>query len=154
MGRPPLTERYSRDARAADTVAREVARRQLARLDRAAPVQPRQLPPSRWAHVPLADLFAELGRNHLYHRADGLLECGHEPLHASTSSRCVLIDTLIGRWWCRSCRRSGQAPTYVADVQGCSYRQACRWLVERYGAPLPRRGERHHRRMTYEAALP
>ena len=154
MGRPPLTERYRRDVRAADIVARVVARRQLARLDRSRPAQPSARLPPGWNHVPLVDLFAEFGGNRIFRRADGRFEAGHEPLHGSKSSRCVLIDPLVGRWWCRSCRRSGRAPAYVALVQGCSYRDACRWLAERYGPPRQDRDEQRRRHPLYEVALP
>src|SRR3712207_7913895 len=54
------------------------------------------------------------------------IETGHEPLHGSRSGRCVVISVDVGRWWCRSCRRSGDAATHLADVLGCSYAEAAR----------------------------
>ncbi len=122
-----------------DPIARAVAQRQLARIDAA----PRRIAstadttdhrPSRWAHVPLADLFSAQG-NHLYQRGTTYVETGHEPHHASKSGRCVLITTDTGRWWCRSCRRGGDAATYVMDVRGCTYPAAVAWLVDRFGRP-------------------
>src|SRR4051812_18088501 len=102
-------------------VAAEVARRQQARLNRVscrAPVlsptsgTPRAPQPSRWAYVPLADLFSEQG-NRLHARWGGVIECGHEPAHSSKSGRCVLINRETGRWLCRSCGGQGDAATLV-----------------------------------------
>ena len=129
-----LVERYRRDLRSEDPVVRTVAGRQLARL-RWRPVRPPSPPrPSRWAHVPLADLFAEQG-NRLHRRGDGRIESGHEPIHGSRSGRCVLIDPLLGRWWCRSCRRGGDAAGLVMDIHGCGYRQAAARLAAQHGPP-------------------
>jgi hypothetical protein len=120
-------------ASAADPLDRTVAQRQLVRLERAAnrPVAS-VLPPCRWRHVPLGELF-EVAGNRLHRRSDGRLESGHEPLHGSKSGRCVLIDPAAGRWWCRSCRRGGDAVTLVMQLRGWDHRRATAWLAARYG---------------------
>ena len=137
--RDRLAEKYRAELLAADPIRREVARRLLARLG-SADLRPRALSGTaavRWSQVPIGDLFAEQ-ENRVRPRSGGLLEAGHEPIHASKGGRCVLIDK-AGRWWCRSCRRSGDAATYLADVLGCSYVEAAARLAERYGPPTGRR---------------
>jgi hypothetical protein len=96
--------------------------------------------PSRWSHVPLAELIGE--HNHVYERGGAHLETGHEPIHGSRSGRCVLVDTGTGRWYCRSCGRSGDAAGWVMVVQDLSYAQAAAYLAERYGPPAGGRGKR------------
>ena len=138
--RDRLAEKYRAELLAADPIRREVARRLLDRLS-SADLRPRALSGTaavRWSHVPIGDLFAEQG-NHVDRRSNGMLESGHEPLHSSRGGRCVAIYVDEGRWWCRSCRRSGDAAAYVADVLGCSYVEAAARLAERYGAPTGRR---------------
>ena len=138
--RDRLAEKYRAELLAADPTRREVARRLLDRLS-SADLRPRALSGTagaRWSHVPISDLFAEQG-NRVRPCSGGLLEAGHEPIHASKGGRCVLIDPKAGRWWCRSCRRSGDAATYLADVLGCNYAEAAARLAERYGPPAGRR---------------
>jgi hypothetical protein len=139
----------------ADPVAREVAARQLARLRSSGRRGSPRSTPSRWRHVPLAELFAEQA-NRVHHRSDGMLESGHEPVHASRSGRCVLIDPGLGRWWCRSCRKSGDAARLVMELRGCSYAPAAAWLAGRYGPPpgRPGRAKARRRRFALEAVLP
>ena len=129
-----LRRTYQTGAGGDDPGRREVARRQLARLVGTGHRRPGQRSPSRWAHVPLAALFEEAG-NAIVERPNGTAECGHEPFHGSRSGRCVLLDPVAGRWWCRSCRRGGDAATLVMDHHGWSYRQAAAWLAGRYGGP-------------------
>jgi hypothetical protein len=123
-----------RAAMDATDIAAEVERRQRARLKRAPGPGPK---PSPWTHVPLADLFAQAG-NRVHRRGDGLAESGHEPFHGSKSGRCVLIDPATGRWWCRSCRTSGDAARLLMDLRGCSYSQAETWMARHYGPPADR----------------
>lgn len=125
---------YAGASAGGDPVRREVARRQLARLATEGAGRPTGRAPSRWAHVPLADLFGQAG-NTAGRRGDGTAECGHEPFHGSRSGRCVTIDEARGLWYCRSCRRGGDAARLVTDLHGCSYRRAAEWLEARYGAP-------------------
>ena len=133
-------ERYRRALGSQDPAVREMAARQLARLGKR-PAGPSSGRPSPWAHVPLADVFAEAG-NRLHSRPQGTIETGHEPIHGSRSGRCVVISVDQGRWWCQSCRRSGDAAAYLADVLGCSYAEAAARLAERFGAPTGRRAWR------------
>jgi CHC2 zinc finger len=124
----------------------EVQRRQrllLARAQRCAgKVRQGEARPSRWVHVPLADLFGEY--NTMHQRGDGLVECGHEPFHTSKSGHCVLINVATGLWWCRSCRQSGDAAAFVMTTKGWSYSQAAQWLDDNYGDL--RRAQSHRRR--------
>ncbi|MBI3977163.1 MAG: hypothetical protein HY331_03150 [Chloroflexi bacterium] len=137
MMQTDLIARYRAAAHDDDPAVRAVARRQLVRLIHvptpAATDERPAYPPSRWVHVPLADLFAAQG-NRLYMRGDRI-ETGHEPLHSSKSGRCVWIDPTAGRWWCRSCRRRGDAITYIQELHGSTYTGAAQWLTERYGPP-------------------
>jgi hypothetical protein len=126
----------ARAAAAADPIARATALRQLAALERAASGRSAEpaARPARWAHVPIAALFEAAG-NRVLRRSNGLLECGHEPVHASRSGRCLIIDPASGRWYCRSCRRGGDAIDALRSLRGWDYRQAADWLTARYGPP-------------------
>ena len=132
-----LLARYETErAHTTDPLCAAVAARQLARLQRTSTSAQRRtkVAASRWSHVPVSALFFEAG-NRLVGHTGGMTECGHEPLHSSKSGRCVLIDPSTGRWWCRSCRRAGDAATLVMDLRGCRYPAAVAWLVERFGHP-------------------
>ncbi len=121
---------------AADRIARATARRQLVALERATSGRPagQQAKPTRWAHVPITALFERAG-NRLFPRSNGSFDSGHEPVHGSKSGRCVLIDPARGRWWCRACRRGGDAVAAVMSLHGWTYPHAVRWLTEQYGPP-------------------
>jgi hypothetical protein len=135
-----LAARYARPT--ADLVAAEVSRRQQARLRAAAAPRPtaRTWTPSRWRHVPLAELFAQAGCC-VYVRGNGRLETSH-PTHGGKSGRSLEADPTAGRWWCRGCRRSGDAATWLMDLHGWGYRQAAGWLADRYGRPAASPGRR------------
>jgi hypothetical protein len=136
-------------------LAAEVARRQQARFGRME-LRPsgtfQSRPSSRWAHVPLAKLFAEQG-NRIHERSDGRLEAGHEPFHSSKSGRCILINKTAGTWYCRSCRRGGDAAAFVRMLRGCTYAEAEVWLIAQYGPPLGQLRSRR-RRLMFEVVLP
>ena len=132
--RTDQSERYRLELGSNDPVIRSVAARQLARLSIGRTRPRSSARSSRWSHVPLADLFKEQG-NHVRPRREGRFETGHEPMHASKSGRCVIIDPTLGRWWCRACRQAGDAARFVMDARGCSYPQATAWLERRYGRP-------------------
>ncbi len=155
MNKARLARRYQDLQAGADPLAREVARRQLAclRFQLRPIVSPVRR--SRWAHVPLAVLFASQG-NPIHGRSDAVLECGHEPIHASTSGRCVRINLALGRWWCRSCRQSGDAASYLMAVRGCGYRDAAAWLAAWWGPPAGhgQAARRRPHRLVLEAVLP
>ena len=149
-----LADRYRGGLVGEDPIRREIARRQIARLSSSAYTAARPVAgPSRWAHVPLADLFAEQG-DRVQRCSDNRLECGHEPMHGSGSGRCVLLEPTRGRWWCRSCGQSGDAPAYLAAVRGCRYRAAAELLAARFGPPVGWRGRGRRRRLLLEAVLP
>ena len=110
--------------------------------------------PSRWNHVPLADLVGE--HNDVYARGGGFVESGHEPVHSSKSGRCLLIDTPRGRWYCRSCGQSGDAVSWVMAVADVSYAEAASSLAERYGPPVSgpvRRRTRRSSPVSWRSAL-
>lgn len=133
---PAVVTHYRTLAASPDRAQRRLGRAQLARLDRAASTRTVATATcSRWAHVPLADLFAEAG-NVVHPRAGSRSETGHEPLHHSSSGRCVVIDTDRGLWWCRSCRRGGDALSLVMALHGWSAARAATWLQDTYGAPV------------------
>jgi hypothetical protein len=115
-------------------IAAEVRRRQSARRLRRTSTAATMIRPSRWAHVPLAQLFAAAG-NCLYERGNGTIECAHEPLHSSKGGRCVSINPTTGLWWCRGCRRGGDAATFLIDLTGCSTTAAAAQLTQAYGPP-------------------
>jgi len=134
-------------ATAEDPIEAEVAKRQLAALERVLRHQaisdnphardntsPNTPSKSKWTHVSLTEVF-RLAGNRLYPRANGRFDCGHEPCHGSKSGRCVLIDPSHGRWFCRSCRQSGDAVAAVRSLFGLDYRGAIKWLTERFGPP-------------------
>jgi hypothetical protein len=131
-----LSDRYILPPASALTA--EVARRQRARLTRTSAPSPFAASVSRWQHVPLGELFGQAG-NRIHTRGDGRQETGHDPAHGSKSGRCVLLDPQTGRWWCRGCRRHGDAATLVMAWRGWTYRQAAQWLTDGYGAPPTQR---------------
>jgi hypothetical protein len=117
-----------------ESVRREVARRQAAALGAVSPAPSGGRTPSRWAHVPLAALFEDAG-NPIARRRRGTAACGHEPFHGSRSGTCVTIDEILGLWYCRSCRRGGDAVRFVRDLHGWGYPRTAAWLAARFGAP-------------------
>jgi hypothetical protein len=99
-------------------------------------------------------LFTEAG-NPLSYRADGLIDTGHEPFHSSRSGRCVFIDPVTGFWWCRACRKGGDAVTLVRLLRGCGYADAAAQLATRFGPPPGMRPPGDVlRRLVFEAAIP
>jgi DNA primase len=96
--------------------------------------------PSPWSHVPLTKLFQAMG-NKVRPRRDGTFDSGHEPVHHSRSGRCVWIRPAEGRYYCRSCRKSGDAVTYLMEARGLTYQEAARILAERFGPPAGSRRE-------------
>src|SRR4051812_21582799 len=84
----------------------------------------------------LETLFAEAG-NIIQHGSGDRVESGHEPKHSSSSGTCVLIDAIEGRWYCRSCKKGGDAVTFVRDLKGCGYEEAVAYLTDRFGPPIP-----------------
>ena len=132
----------------------EVHRRQQARLKRKAATG--GLPhrrPSRWAHVRLDELFREAGNVlHKTRRGEGL-ESGHQPFHGSKSGRCLRIDTSLGLWYCRGCRRGGDALTFWMAKTGQKRRRAAAELAGGFGPPA-RRPKRRGRPLKLEAVVP
>lgn len=88
---------------------------------------------SRWRHVPLGELFATYGNT--AGGDDEVLKTGHEPIHDSKSGACVVAWPESGRWWCSSCRVSGDAASYLMAAESIDYPEAAKRLTEQYGAP-------------------
>ena len=132
----------------------EVRRRQAARLERKATAgkAPRGRP-SPWAHVPLAELFREVGN--VVHETgdDRVLETGHQPFHGSKSGRSVRIDARLGLWYCRGCRRGGDALTFWIAKSGLNRRKAYAELAERFGPPA-RLARRRRKSLVLEVVVP
>jgi DNA primase len=61
------------------------------------------------------------------------VETGHEPLHHSKSGRCVVINATEGTWYCRSCRKGGDAASFLMQHRGATYKVAVAYLRDRYG---------------------
>jgi hypothetical protein len=114
---PAVVARYRTLAISPDRAQRQLGRAQLARLERARGQTANATLSLRWAHAPLTTLFAEAG-NVAVARAGGRSETGHEPLHRYSSGHCVVIDAQRGVWWCRSCRKGGDAATFVMQLHG------------------------------------
>ena len=130
-----------------DHLAAEVARRQRARLERSSRVRSGAASP--WKHVPVARLFEREG-NALLSLRDGTVETGHQPFHGSNSGRCVSIAPDAGLWYCRGCRRGGDAATLLMALTGEPYRRVARTLAEQYGPPIGGpAGSRRPRRLRY-----
>jgi hypothetical protein len=127
---------WPEDEQTDDSVTAEVRRRQASRLaqrtNRAQPTA--SIKRSRWAHVPLVQLFQDSG-NVIYKRASGAIETGHEPCHHSKGGRCVQIDAQKGVWWCRSCREGGDAVIFLRQTRGWFRHQAVQYLTQQYSAP-------------------
>jgi hypothetical protein len=118
-----------------DPLVLAVARFQLDRLGHtpSAPATQSGLHTARWGFALIA-LFEQAG-NTVHTRSSGDADSGHEPLHHSKSGACVWITSAAGRWYCRSCKRSGDAIAFVREVNGWSYRHACISLLEQFGPP-------------------
>jgi hypothetical protein len=117
-----------------DATDRAIAQHQLARLSPHRKLLTGAAAPSRWRHVPLAALVAQAG-NALHQRSNGTFVSGHEPRHGSRSGTCLVIWPDEGRWWCSSCRTSGDAAGWLMQLHGCTAGEAAAILRERYGDP-------------------
>jgi hypothetical protein len=125
-----LQTRYRDLAQNPDPQQRRLAERQIARLRPHRAVSPGR--PVRFQNAPLAALLTEAG-NVVTERHNGTLVAGHEPVHGSKSGNCLVVWIEDHRWWCSSCRASGDAAALVASLRGWSYGQAARWLRWQYG---------------------
>lgn len=125
-----LQQRYTALAASPDPLAQRVAALQRQRLRPRRVVPPGR--PARFTNVPIAVLLTEAG-NPITERGNGTLVSGHEPVHGSKSGNCLVVWIAEARWWCSSCRQSGDAAALVASLRGWSYGQAARWLRWQYG---------------------
>ncbi len=143
MDRDRLEARYRTLALSQDAPTRRLAVAQLARLQRSGLPTPEADGPTR----ALRDLV-EQTVGPLHQRPGGDLE-GPCPWHASRSGRCLVIFAGGARWWCRSCRRGGDAATWLASVEGVGLNEARR----RLGLPI-RTTRRRRRPLLRREVLP
>src|SRR5207247_1189007 len=90
--------------------------------------------PSRWGHCDLPALIRERGIE-LQPRGDDRLVGGHGAKHPSKSGLCLVVWAAEGRYWCSSCRESGDAVSWLMNWEGWSYAQAADELRKRFGPP-------------------
>jgi hypothetical protein len=138
-----VDDRYRRLRRSDDPRERELAHEQASRLR--SRHQEVGLPPQ-----PESDRLPKLiGETigPLHERADGDLE-GACPWHDSKSGRCLVIYGQGSRWLCRSCRRGGDAVSWLVLSRGMTVRDALRFLG------LPPRPLRRHRRAVISVRVP
>jgi hypothetical protein len=130
--------RYLALAASPDPGLRRLAAVQLARLERAAAP-----PRGEEDDAPPGELLRLIERTvgPLHRRPSGDLE-GPCPWHASRSGRCLVVAG-GERWWCRSCRRGGDAVVWLISFEGIGAAEARR----RLGLP-PRPRRRARRRPT------
>ena len=119
------TERKVAERRLAEVVA-ELRRRGSSNNHETAPVG------SRWPHVPMVEVMRELGAR-LSETDPGKWIGGHFNKHDSRSGASLVVWSNEGVWYCSSCKRGGDIAVFVADHFAWDYRQAARWLIERYG---------------------
>jgi hypothetical protein len=104
----------------------------------------------------MADLLRHFGNP--VHHAGERLKAAHQPVHGSRSGACVVVWPTAGRWWCSSCRTSGDAVIFVMQALGLAHPAAAAWLAERYGPPsdagteLSRRRASRAKRRPYNAS--
>jgi hypothetical protein len=142
-----LRGRYLTALRSTDAAERVVSAELLRRLDRATATQVERAVerdgrrPALWGDVGAADLLAQLGASRVEDRGTRV-QSSHDWAHGSRSGACLVFWPSEARWWCSSCRRSGDLVTLVRDALGIGYDAAVAWLAARYGPPaagLPRR---------------
>jgi hypothetical protein len=137
VARPDLAARYRSALGSRDPLERAIARHQLERLDRATGEdRSDEREDSGLPRSVLRDLV-ERTVGPLHERPNGDLQ-GPCPLHASSSGRCLVLFAGGNRWWCRSCRRGGDAVSWLMLVDGITRAEARR----RLGLPADRRAVR------------
>lgn len=147
----PITRQraaYARDFYDPDPRTRALVTAQLTLLRRAttAPPDASKVPTSPSPHGQLIALVEE-AVGPLLEQSNGNRE-GPCPWHTSRSGTCLIVFADGDRWWCRSCRRSGDAVAWLALTEGISFADARR----RLGMPSRRRGMR--RRPTLSVEVP
>jgi hypothetical protein len=141
-----LRQRYRARLHGDDPLVAAVAREALDRLSAGIRIhgaeQHRREPgvqaaraPARWAHA-LMQLLTEAGNPPVRWREDGSFDCGHQPAHGSWSGACLWVHPDQGRWWCRSCLKSGDALALVMAERGCTLPTAYAVLRARFGPPF------------------
>jgi hypothetical protein len=90
----------------------------------------------RWYHADLVLLFSEAGSELKPAKNGKTYKGGHPYQHDSQSGTCLVAWPEEGRWWCSSCKASGDAADLLVDVGKAPDRQeAERILTERFGPP-------------------
>jgi hypothetical protein len=129
-----LRAHYAALLTSADAAQRELAMVQLRRLNRQRDQATRLPEPAQrcMSSLDLAGLVESVV-GPLRRRSNGTL-CGPCAWHSSKSGTCLVIWPSEGRWWCSSCRRSGDALAWLMLTSGLSYTEARKQL----GLPAPR----------------
>jgi hypothetical protein len=118
---------------------RQLAQEQLRRLAGAAHRQGDTTQPPTPDDRLLASISATVGP--LAARQNGT-HVGSCPWHSSRSGACLVVWPAEGRWWCSSCKRSGDLVAWVALTEGIPFGAARRQL----GIPNPPRQPKERRR--------
>jgi hypothetical protein len=122
---------YQQQLQSDDPLARRVAAAQLASLERVTNPRPVAEPVGHGAEL-VARIESVVGP--LRERPNNVLN-GPCAWHASKSGTCLVVWPTEGRWWCSSCRRSGDLVTWVVLTEGISFSEARKQL----GFPRPPR---------------
>lgn len=150
-----LRQRFEHTVHSDNTDERAVATAMLRRLDRAARRGGDRERDTRdagpWRHVPLVELLGVLGASNIEEGGERV-QSGHDWAHGSKSGACLVAWPSEGRWWCSSCKRSGDVVGLVRDARGLPYGAAVEWLTARYGPPLGHRVARRNARPYNPAA--
>ena len=60
-------------------------------------------------------------------------QCGHEPVHTSSSDTCVRIDADKGQWYCFSCQKGGGTVEALMSLRGITRHEAQAALKDQRG---------------------
>ncbi len=112
----PLAEQYRKMLSSSDLATRDLAREQLRRLAGAAkqstsPQEHTANPDDRL----IGAIEAVVGPT--TSRSDGR-RVGPCPWHGSRTGECLVVWPAEGRWWCSSCKRSGDLVQWTALIDG------------------------------------
>jgi hypothetical protein len=144
---------YQARLRSTDPIEAELARIQLERLDngrvtrkRAASRRPADAGGTErsptdfirpWRSQ-LQALMTAAGNPPMRWRGAHVYECNHSPNHTSKSGSPVLVDLVVGSYWCRSCGERGGSAEVISRWKGLPIKAARRLLDARYGSGAPK----------------
>jgi hypothetical protein len=131
---PDLQARYLAGLASGDSIVRATAHHQLAVLQDTPTFTERRCYDEHLEPPTTLRVLVEQVVGPLHERPSGDLE-GACPWHASSSGRSLVVFADGARWWCRSCRRGGDAAKWLALIEGITVAEAGR----RLGLPSVRR---------------